>query len=157
MPKSTRASPAALNALNLNMVRRLLRFYTEWGRAASANGANGANAAGAAGAAAPAAAVRCVVSRGAGGRAFCAGGDVKANVLLARAGREGAAAALEFFREEYLMDAALGALPLPHVALLDGVVMGGGAGASLHGMFRLATERCAVRAALLVCVCVRRC
>ncbi|KIZ00052.1 3-hydroxy-isobutyryl CoA hydrolase, partial [Monoraphidium neglectum] len=111
--------PAALNALNINMIRRLLRVYAEWGR--------------------PGSGVNCIVVRGAGGKAFCAGGDVKSNVLAARSGDT--ASALEFFREEYTMNAAIGRLAPPHVALIDGIVMGGGCGASMHGAFRVATER----------------
>lgn len=52
---------------------------------------------------------------------------------------------MEFFREEYTMNGALGALAVPQVALLDGIVMGGGAGASMHGAFRVATERWVAR------------
>ncbi|KAI8465988.1 MAG: ClpP/crotonase-like domain-containing protein [Monoraphidium minutum] len=105
-------TPAALNALNLTMIRSMLRLYAQWGR--------------------PGSGVRCVV-------AFCAGGDVKSNVLSARAGDT--ASALEFFREEYTMNHVIGCFGVPHVALLDGIVMGGGAGAAMHGGFRVATER----------------
>lgn len=51
------------------------------------------------------------------------------------------APAIAFFRDEYAANAALGALRVPHVALLDGIVMGGGAGVSMHGAFRVATEK----------------
>jgi hypothetical protein len=54
-----------------------------------------------------------------------------------------AACARSFFREEYRMNFALGQLRKPHVALLDGITMGGGAGVSMHGPFRVATEKCA--------------
>ena len=47
-----------------------------------------------------------------------------------------------FFREEYSLNHTLGQLMKPHVALLDGICMGGGAGVSVHGRFRVATERC---------------
>ncbi len=46
-----------------------------------------------------------------------------------------------FFREEYQLDHRIGALPVPHVALLDGITMGGGVGLSVHGRYRVATER----------------
>ena len=46
-----------------------------------------------------------------------------------------------FFREEYTLNHRLGTLQTPHIALIDGIVMGGGAGISVHGAYRLATER----------------
>ena len=46
-----------------------------------------------------------------------------------------------FFREEYAMNHALGSLRKPHVAFMDGIVMGGGAGISIHGQLRVATEK----------------
>lgn len=50
-------------------------------------------------------------------------------------------AAKAFFREEYELNHFLGSLAKPHVALMDGIVMGGGAGVSVHGRFRIATEK----------------
>lgn len=47
-----------------------------------------------------------------------------------------------FFREEYALNHRLKTLKTPHIALIDGIVMGGGAGISVHGQFRIATERC---------------
>lgn len=52
-----------------------------------------------------------------------------------------AASAMAFFKAEYVTDAIIAQLHLPHVSLLDGIVMGGGAGLSMHGHFRVATER----------------
>lgn len=49
--------------------------------------------------------------------------------------------ALSFFKAEYLLDAAISQLQLPHISLLDGITMGGGAGISMHGHFRVATEK----------------
>ena len=46
-----------------------------------------------------------------------------------------------FFRAEYTLNHKLGTMHMPHIALLDGIVMGGGAGVSVHGHFRIATER----------------
>jgi enoyl-CoA hydratase/carnithine racemase len=46
-----------------------------------------------------------------------------------------------FFREEYALNYGLGTLRKPHIAILDGICMGGGAGISVHGRFRVATER----------------
>ena len=76
-------------------------------------------------------------------QAFCAGGDVKDVVLAAREGRP--SHGMRFFRAEYATDYRIATFPRPHIALLDGIVMGGGAGLSMHGHFRVATERCAGR------------
>ena len=50
-------------------------------------------------------------------------------------------ASCSFFRAEYTLNHMLGTMHMPHIALLDGIVMGGGAGISVHGQFRIATER----------------
>ena len=52
-----------------------------------------------------------------------------------------AVAFCSFFRAEYTLNHMLGTMHMPHIALLDGIVMGGGAGVSIHGQFRIATER----------------
>jgi len=83
--------------------------------------------------------VQGVLLKGAGEKAFCAGGDVKAVVAEARTGD--LAKAAEFFRQEYRLNALLGRMRTPVVAILDGIVMGGGCGISMHGAFRVATER----------------
>lgn len=83
--------------------------------------------------------VRAIFLTGAGGRALCAGGDVKAAVAAVRAGDPDAAR--RFFRSEYRLDYLISRLTLPHIALMDGIVMGGGAGLCVHGGFRVATER----------------
>eukprot|EP00878_Enallax_costatus_P021323 GHUV01022571.1.p1 GENE.GHUV01022571.1~~GHUV01022571.1.p1 ORF type:complete len:198 (+),score=84.38 GHUV01022571.1:943-1536(+) len=48
---------------------------------------------------------------------------------------------MAFFKQEYLTDAAISQLQRPHISLLDGITMGGGAGVSMHGHFRVATEK----------------
>ncbi len=106
--------PAALNALTLDMIRQLDRRLAEWAVDPS---------------------VGAVVIRGAGGRAFCAGGDVRALY-------DGDAAyCAEFYRDEYRLDRRVFRFPKPYVALIDGVVMGGGVGVSVHGSHRVASER----------------
>ncbi len=109
--------PAALNALNLPMARTIHRALFD-------------------GAADPE--VERIVIEGAGDRAFCAGGDV---ALLARRGREDKELFEGFFHDEYRMNQAIARLVTPYVAILDGVTMGGGVGLSIHGPFRIATER----------------
>ena len=85
------------------------------------------------------AAVSRVVVLGAGERAFCAGGDVR---WLYESGRAGDyAAQSQFFREEYTLNARIHRYHKPYVSLIDGVVMGGGVGVSLHGTHRVATEK----------------
>lgn len=47
----------------------------------------------------------------------------------------------DFFQEEYQLNALIGTLHIPYVALIDGITMGGGVGLSVHGRFRVATEK----------------
>lgn len=79
--------------------------------------------------------IACVVVEGEG-RAFCAGGDV---VVAYKAGREGAPA-YDFFHDEYVLNARIGRFQKPYISLLNGIVMGGGAGISVHGSHRIVTE-----------------
>jgi enoyl-CoA hydratase len=109
--------PRALNALDLGMIE---------GLAAAIGGFRDDPA------------VRLVVLEGAGGRAFCAGGDVRRMRELALAGD---AAAIEaFFAGEYGVNRAIAEFPKPWVSLIDGVCMGGGIGVSVHGSHRVVTE-----------------
>lgn len=80
-----------------------------------------------------------VVLQGAGDRAFCAGGDIRWVTERGRAGD--LASALAFFREEYTLNARIYGYSKPYVSLIDGIVMGGGVGLSLHGAHRVASER----------------
>ena len=109
--------PAALNALNLAMARTIHRAL--FNAAADPE-------------------VERIIIEGAGDRAFCAGGDV---ALLARRGREDKQLFERFFHDEYRMNQAIARIATPYVAILDGVTMGGGVGLSIHGPFRIATER----------------
>jgi len=109
--------PKALNAVTLGMVRALAGQLAAW-------------------AADPA--VARVVVRSASERAFSAGGDVRAMHDLGRAGR--VEEALTFWREEYILNAAIKRYPKPYIALIDGIVMGGGAGISIHGSHRVAGD-----------------
>ena len=85
--------------------------------------------------------VRAVLVRGAGERAFCAGGDVRA---VYEAGR-GIAGPRDltsvFFWEEYELIRRVHRYPKPYLAIIDGITMGGGAGVSVNGAYRIATEK----------------
>ncbi|MER7170160.1 enoyl-CoA hydratase/isomerase family protein [Streptomyces mesophilus] len=82
--------------------------------------------------------IETVVLSGAGERGLCAGGDIRAIHDDAKAGG-GASAA--FWRDEYRLNARIARFPKPYVALMDGIVMGGGVGLSAHGALRVVTER----------------
>lgn len=82
--------------------------------------------------------VEVVVLRGAGERGFCAGGDVVAIAALAR---DDPAAGRTFWRDEYALDLAIARFPIPVVAIMDGIVLGGGMGLAAHASHRVVTER----------------
>ncbi|WP_419910732.1 enoyl-CoA hydratase/isomerase family protein [Hoeflea sp.] len=79
--------------------------------------------------------VRQIVIRGEG-RAFSAGGDLLALYEMAKSGRPH----YDFFRDEYALNARLGNFEKPIIALIDGIVMGGGVGVAVHGRYRVMTE-----------------
>ncbi len=83
-------------------------------------------------------AVQCVVVDGAGDRAFCAGGDLRALYAQGRGGEPEEAE--QFFRDEYRLNHLIRTYPKPYIALIGGVVMGGGVGISVHGSHRIAAE-----------------
>ncbi|MEU1343752.1 enoyl-CoA hydratase/isomerase family protein [Streptomyces sp. NPDC005827] len=110
--------PRAINALSHAMVLRIAEALTAWEHDP---------------------AVETVVISGAGERGLCAGGDIRAVHDDARDGDGTASAA--FWRDEYHLNARIARYPKPYVALMDGIVMGGGVGVSAHGSVRIATER----------------
>lgn len=81
--------------------------------------------------------IKTVMITGAGDRAFCAGGDIR---QLWSKGRSIQQARL-FFWHEYRMNARLFHFPKPYISFLDGITMGGGAGVSIHGSYRIGTEK----------------
>lgn len=82
--------------------------------------------------------VRVVVLRSASApKSFCAGGDVRA---LYNAGKQNEPLKTDFFVHEYQLNHLIHTLRMPHIALIDGICMGGGAGISVHGHFIIATE-----------------
>ena len=110
--------PAALNAVTRAMVGTLREALTRWRH-------DGA--------------VSRVIVTAAGSRAFSAGGDLRHIYEAGRAGRQ--EESLAFWREEYALNALIKRYPKPYVALIDGIVMGGGVGISVHGSHRIAGDR----------------
>ncbi|KAL2892498.1 3-hydroxyisobutyryl-CoA hydrolase-like protein 1 mitochondrial [Bienertia sinuspersici] len=109
--------PSALNALNTSMGAMLQKYYKSWEDDPD---------------------IGFVMMKGSG-RAFCAGGDI---VTLYRKMNEGKIEdCKEFFRTLYTFIYMLGTYLKPHVALLNGVTMGGGGGVSIPGTFRVATDK----------------
>lgn len=113
--------PKALNAITHGMVRALAAQLDAWARDD---------------------AVTRVIVTANGERAFSAGGDIRALYDLIAAGRQ--EEALGFFREEYTLNTAIKRYPKPYVSLIDGIVMGGGVGISIHGSHRVAGEKYAL-------------
>jgi enoyl-CoA hydratase len=81
--------------------------------------------------------VKTIVIQGSGERAFCAGGDIRS---LYESGLNKTPYALNFYRDEYVLNALVKHYPKPYVALISGIVMGGGVGVSVHGSHRIADE-----------------
>jgi len=108
--------PAALNALTHGMINALAAQLSAWA---------GDDA------------IRCVAICGAGTRAFCAGGDIRAVQQSVVAGTD---EGMRLLRDEYHLNALIGGYPKTYVALLHGIAMGGGAGVSVHGRYRLADK-----------------
>jgi enoyl-CoA hydratase len=109
--------PAALNALDLGMIRSMRAALDHWRDAPD---------------------ISLVVLDGAGDRAFCAGGDI---TVVHRAAREDPEAAWILWAEEYRLDALIAHYPKPVVAFMDGITMGGGVGIASHASVRVVTER----------------
>lgn len=82
-------------------------------------------------------AISAVLLTGAGDRGLCAGGDV---VALYHSAKAGGAEARAFFFDEYRLNALIGRYPKPYVAVMDGIVMGGGVGVAGHGSVRVVSD-----------------
>lgn len=108
---------SALNALNDRMINAMNQQLIEW---ESANH------------------IKAIVIRAAEGRAFCAGGDIRAVYQQKLADDPDLS---EFFRDEYTLNRRIHHYPKPYIALLDGITMGGGVGISVHASHRVATDR----------------
>jgi enoyl-CoA hydratase len=83
-------------------------------------------------------AVAVILLEGAGERGLCAGGDIRA--LYESSKIKGDLGKI-LWREEYILNARIAKFPKPYVALMDGIVMGGGVGLSAHSSHRVVTER----------------
>jgi enoyl-CoA hydratase len=108
--------PKAINSLTHPMVTAIRAVLTEWERDDD---------------------VRAVVLSGAGERGLCAGGDV---VAIYHSARGDGVEARRFWRDEYLLDGYIGRYPKPYLALMDGIVMGGGVGLGAHATTRVVTD-----------------
>jgi enoyl-CoA hydratase/carnithine racemase len=123
--------PSALNALSLEMLKGLAAWLAAWKKDER---------------------VRTVVLRGAGDKAFCAGGDIRALHDSFKAAGDGPWSSplpgsgsvpgfLEFFEVEYALDFAIHTYPKAIVAVMDGIVMGGGMGISQGAGLRIVGDR----------------
>jgi enoyl-CoA hydratase len=112
--------PLALNAFTLDMYRRFDPMLRAWAEDPG---------------------IHAVLVQSAEGRAFCAGGDVRAIYEAGRgiAGDPGLTA--DFFREEYQLIRRIYRFPKPYISIIDGIAMGGGLGVSVNGAYRIATEQ----------------
>ncbi|MEP3244846.1 MAG: enoyl-CoA hydratase/isomerase family protein [Sneathiella sp.] len=82
--------------------------------------------------------IKAALIKGTGEKSFCAGGDI---VKLYNEGKSGGDYPFRFYHDEYRCNARVKHFPKPYIALIDGIVMGGGVGVSVHGSHRIATER----------------
>lgn len=116
--------PKALNSLSLEMVRMLTQTLLAWRADVS---------------------VRAVFIHSSSERAFCAGGDIRFFYAVGSKTPQGGSAVLEdFFSEEYALNHLIHHYPKPYIALMDGIVMGGGMGIAQGGAanrMRIVTER----------------
>ncbi|MGH3722690.1 MAG: enoyl-CoA hydratase/isomerase family protein [Mycobacterium sp.] len=108
--------PKAINSLTYDMITAMTAVLSEW----EADDA-----------------VRAVVLSGSGERGLCAGGDV---VAVHDSAKVDGVLARRFFRDEYVLNAQIARFPKPYVAVMDGIVMGGGVGVGGHANIRVVTD-----------------
>ncbi|MGK4422091.1 enoyl-CoA hydratase/isomerase family protein, partial [Klebsiella pneumoniae] len=84
--------------------------------------------------------IKAVVLRGAGDRAFCAGGDVT-NLYRESKDPKGGTLRRDFFYDEYIVNRRIYRYAKPWISLIDGIDMGGGVGLSVHGSHSVASEK----------------
>lgn len=115
--------PEALNALNLNMIHEIDAKLIVWDKNPH---------------------IEAIIIRGAGDKAFCAGGDVKAvyfDGLAKKQGESEGRLCREFFYHEYKLNRRIKTLSKPYISILNGISMGGGFGLSAHGSHRVVTDK----------------
>lgn len=120
--------PRAINALDHSMATAILATLREWARDD---------------------AVHAVVLTGSGERGLCAGGDIVGIHADAKAAVEQSISRIDcaqlpsgrFWRDEYILNEYISRYRKPYIAVMDGIVMGGGVGLSAHGSHRIVTER----------------
>ncbi len=110
--------PRALNSLNLEMIREMMRALKEWESDPQ---------------------VDFVLVESGSDRAFCAGGDIRSVYLARLEGKRDYKDAI--FREEYQLNYYISRYPKPYVSLINGICMGGGMGISIHGRYRVVTDK----------------
>ncbi len=108
--------PKAINSLTHPMVTAMSQVLTDWEHDDD---------------------IHAVVVDGAGDRGLCAGGDI---VALYHSARADGSEARQFWYDEYVLNAQIGRFSKPYVALMDGIVMGGGVGVAVHGSVRVVTD-----------------
>lgn len=112
--------PKALNSLNFSMIKAFHEQLKAWEENNS---------------------IQAVLIQSASEKFFCAGGDVRE---LYEGGKhqlgEGNPKAMQFFQEEYALNALIAGFKKPYFALMNGLTMGGGVGISLHGAYPIASE-----------------
>ncbi|XP_042099556.1 3-hydroxyisobutyryl-CoA hydrolase, mitochondrial isoform X3 [Ovis aries] len=109
--------PRFLNTLTLGMIRQIYPQLKKWEQDPE---------------------TFLIIIKGAGEKAFCAGGDIRA---LSEARNTNQKMLQDLFREEYILNNAIDSCQKPYIALIHGITMGGGVGVSVHGQFRVATEK----------------
>ncbi len=108
--------PKAINSLNYAMVKGLAKALADWADDDT---------------------VHAVLLTGAGERGLCAGGDV---IAIYHSARGDGTEARAFWADEYVLNARMASYPKPYVAVMDGIVMGGGVGISAHAGIRVVTD-----------------
>ncbi|KAM6178386.1 3-hydroxyisobutyryl-CoA hydrolase, mitochondrial [Rhynchocyon petersi] len=109
--------PKLLNTLTFNMIQRIYPQLKKWEQDPG---------------------TFLILIKGAGDKAFCAGGDIR---VISESVKAKQKLFEEFFRVEYSLNNAIASCQKPFVALMNGITMGGGVGVSIHGKFRVATEK----------------